>query len=107
MTELDKLEAYLKENGYKYERIDTEPQKVEMMAGGKPFLSESLLKFGELHQIIVYNGERRVWDAICHPGSYGYEQGLLEIMGTIAKNDDVEGFLTADQIIEKLKGAPK
>ena len=44
------------------------------------------------------------WDAICHSGSYGHEQGLLEIMGTIvrADDDDVEGWLTAEEILQRL-----
>lgn len=46
------------------------------------------------------------WDAICHSGSYGHEQGLLEIMGTIVRadddDDDVEGWLTAEEILQRL-----
>lgn len=44
------------------------------------------------------------WDAICHSGSYGHERGLLEIMGTIvrADDDDVEGWLTAEEILQRL-----
>ena len=44
------------------------------------------------------------WDAVCHSGSYGHEKGLLEIMGTIvqAVEDDVEGWLTAEEILQRL-----
>ena len=44
------------------------------------------------------------WDAVCHSGSYGHEQGLLEIMGTIVRpvKYDVEGWLTADEILQRL-----
>ena len=44
------------------------------------------------------------WDAICHSGSYGHEQGLLEVMGTVARADDdgVEGWLTAEEILQRL-----
>ena len=51
------------------------------------------------------------WDAICHMGSYGHNNGLLEIMGgAVNRNphDSVEGFLTADEILERvdeIKGA--
>lgn len=88
MTELDKLEKYLKEKGYKYEK------KQEQKA------------YYNLNQIIVYDKEgQRQWDAICHRGSYGYEQGLLEIYGTIVQGQDsVEGWLTADDIIKRLEG---
>jgi hypothetical protein len=47
------------------------------------------------------------WDAICHSGSYGHETGLLEVMGNIVDlnktgGDTVEGFLTANDILEKI-----
>ena len=45
------------------------------------------------------------WDAICHDGSYGRTQGLLEVMGAkVNKNpyDDVEGHLTAQEILNRL-----
>lgn len=70
-------------------------------------------KFKKLHdgyQIIVANlkhGNEWEWDAICHSGSYGHETGLLEIMGTIVDldktcGDEVEGWLTAKDILERL-----
>lgn len=44
------------------------------------------------------------WDAICHRGSYGGTDGLLEIMGDIVENDDddVEGYLRAKDILSRL-----
>ena len=89
LRELNKLERYLRANGYNYERIDKEGTF-------------------DRHQIIVYDrrtGEEYLWDAICHFGSYGGDEGLLEIMGTINENDydDVEGWLTAKDIIKKLE----
>ena len=54
----------------------------------------------------LYDGFQIVtdkWDAVCHSGSYGHEQGLLEIMGNIVRGDDaVEGYLTAEDILERL-----
>lgn len=85
MKEMDKLEKYLKDNGYLYER--------------------NAEYDGE--QIIVYdNRGRRQWDAVCHCFSYGHKDGLLEIMGTIVKDKEmeVEGFLTAQDIVERLEG---
>lgn len=88
MTELGKLERYLKANGYNYERKKT---SIGIHTGD---------------QVIVYdeNGDRQ-WDAVCHRGSYGFEQGLLEIMGSIVKpgGDSVEGWLTAEDIIARLE----
>lgn len=44
------------------------------------------------------------WDAVCHSYSYGHEEGLLEIMGSIVSVDDdtVEGWLTAKDILARL-----
>ena len=67
-------------------------------------------------QIIVYkktahpyeytNNLRRRWDAICHSYSYGHEQGLLELMGTLVDdvkcNNLVEGWLTAKEILKRV-----
>ena len=64
-------------------------------------------------QVIVYDDEgNRLWDAVINKGSYGSERGLLEIMGSaIVKKvskmgdddeDDVIGWLTADEILEKI-----
>jgi len=86
MTEMDKLENYLKDQGFQYERIINLCQ----------------------NQIVVYRNKKRDWDAICQPGSYGYEQGLLEVMGSrvvrSSDGDSVCGHLTAQQVIDRLEG---
>ena len=82
LTELTKLYFWLNTNDY-------------------DFTYEPLLDGA---QIIVYSEDERLWDAVCHSGSYGHENGLLEIMGAIVKEDvgdDVEGWLTADDVIER------
>lgn len=88
MNELKKLELYLALAHVKYERIDT----------------NSILF--DQHQIIVYDDNgRKMWDAICQRGSYGYEKGLLEIYGDIVDyetdGDTVVGYLTADEVIRR------
>jgi hypothetical protein len=63
---------------------------------------------GYNEQIVVYNSEgQRMWDAICFhgtfslTGSYGAEQGLIEVIGAqLLGHDDVEGWLTARQGIK-------
>lgn len=90
-NELDKLEQYLIENKIPYERFDEETNTSKL----------------NRHQIIVYDNflkQTRLWDAICHYGSYGYKEGLLEVMGRYITytDDDVEGGLTADDIIRRL-----
>lgn len=95
MGQLDILEEYLIQHGYKYERIDKERTALGYDWGR--------------HQIVVHDNDNRyLWDAICHRGSYGYEQGLLEIMGTIVditrtNGDVVEGWLTAQNVIDRLE----
>lgn len=55
------------------------------------------------------DGENRVCSIILHSGSYGREQGLLEIMGLLKPDeetcdgDDVAGYLTAEDVFERIK----
>lgn len=51
-------------------------------------------------QITAYDAAgNRIWDGIWGWGSYGFEQGLIEVMGRQALGlDDVEGWLTARQV---------
>lgn len=90
MSELDKLEQYLKGKGIKYERIDE-----------NTFIRDR-------HQINVFDSDGKIaWDAICHRGSYGYEQGLLEIYGKLVDEekdgDSVVGWLTAEDVIKRIE----
>lgn len=99
MTELDRLEQYLQDAGIRYERIDNE----------SPYEADAGLPkdFGAFHQLIIYDSNGKyLWDAICHWGSYGYEQGLLEIMGrrVVGDSNDVVGYLTAQDVINRLEG---
>lgn len=61
----------------------------------------------DTHQIVIYRKDVRLFDVICHRGSYGYTEGLLEIMGDIVDEekagDSVEGFLTANGVIKRVK----
>lgn len=96
LRELNRLEKYLQEHGYYYRRID------------KQASSPGLYGYDEQHQIRVYEDAgctHQVWDVICHRGSYGYEQGLLETMGMPEDGSDVTGYLTADEVIARLEGA--
>lgn len=54
-------------------------------------------------QVIYPSVDNRICDAICHWGSYGHENGLLEIMGLCdGVDDDVVGWLTAEEVFEKI-----
>ena len=89
LTQLDLLQKYLKEQDIHYERIDN---SWEMDSDG-------------FHQIQVFDNEgNQIWDAVCHGFSYGHEDGLLEVMGLNDHKNDVEGDLTAKDIICKIEG---
>lgn len=61
------------------------------------------------HDHICYpdHGENRVCSIIFGKGTYGYERGRLEIMGLLTPEeeewDDVVGYLTADDVFERIK----
>lgn len=73
-TEMQKLDAALTEMGveHTYDR--------EYMGG---------------EQIVVTENEKYRWDAICTPDSYGWQDGLLEVMG----------YRTAEDVLKMLKGS--
>lgn len=101
MTELDKLEEYLDDNGYTYRRTDHDDLLDER---GRVYIMER-------HQIVVYDGAGGVdFDVVCHRGSYGYIDGLLEAAGGIITprdGDSVAGWLTAKDIINRLRTREK
>lgn len=86
-NQLNILEKMLIEKGIEYERTDEEA---------------TLMSDGDFHQI---RGKRNdfEWDVICHKGSYGYEDGLLEYADNI--EDDVIGRLTADKVIRLIESS--
>lgn len=97
LAEMNKLEAYLKEHGICYERKDREAR----------CLPDGTVLCCDWHRIVVHGMDDYCWDAICHHGSYGAEEGLLEIMGDIvddeAVGDRVEGWLTAADVIKRIE----
>ena len=48
-------------------------------------------------------GDKLICDAICHSGSYGHEDGLLEIMGLTRNGDSVEGYLTSREVFDRIR----
>lgn len=85
-AEFDKLELMLVETGIPYDK--------ERMFGGK-------------HLIYPHKGETQVCSVVLHNGSYGREEGLLEIMGLLTDEelecDTVAGYLTADDVFGRIK----
>ena len=57
----------------------------------------SVKSFFDGIQIVVGDFD---WDAICHSGSYGHENGLIEVMGLPQCQDDVIGYLTAEDVLK-------
>lgn len=61
------------------------------------------------NQVIYYKDGMRIGDAICHYGSYGYQQGLFEVMGDALltpeerENDSVVGYLRLEEVLERLE----
>lgn len=80
-TEMARLELYLQETKIPY-RMD--------YVLGMP----SVRYYGYGNELIC--------DAICHSGSYGHEEGLLEIMGLTRNDDSVEGWLTSEEVFDRI-----
>lgn len=57
-------------------------------------------------QVVYPSKERMVCDVVCHKFSYGYEKGLLEIMGLVKErevdDDEVEGYLDAEEVFNRI-----
>ena len=97
MSELDILTQYLKDHNIPFERYDCDKRDDIKLDDEYTFHMDR-------HQICVPNQRYILWDVICQEGSYGYRDGLLEAYGDIVEVDDVvEGYLTAQDIIERIE----
>ena len=85
LNEMDKLETLLIENGIDYKRID------------QPANNKNAFDFHKIYGKI----KNFQWDVICHHGSYGYENDLLEYSDTI--EPDIIGYLRAEDVLKLLK----
>ena len=90
-NQLDVLEKMLIEKGIEYERTDEATPIPDVIFMNGP---------GDFHQISGKIKDFK-WDAVCHKGSYGYEDGLLEYEDNV--EDDVIGRLTADKVIRLIE----
>lgn len=108
--ELNKLTDWLIQQAPCYNWRVERTDKVQLPPFGAindPLTGDVCNDIGQ-HIVIVYtfNTNERLFDAICHYGSYGYHNGLLEIMGTIvdenSDGDTVVGYLTADDVIDRI-----
>lgn len=67
--------------------------------------SEIPFEVGEIYgtpQVFYPNRKNAVCDVICHWMSYGWKQGLLEMMGLTKNGDEVEGYLTAWDVYKRI-----
>lgn len=89
MSELEKLKKYL------------EDHKIPHIA--KVEKHEGIVWRNQI--IVLDDAGKQLWDVICQRGSFGFEKGLLEGMGVPGGDEglDVEGWLTADEIIKRLE----
>ena len=59
------------------------------------------------YQIVIEKDGTKLCDAVYFDGSYGYEEGLIEIMGGLTEDereiDEVLGHLTADEVFKRFK----
>lgn len=86
MTEFRKVADYLSSNKIKYE--------LDVCADGWQIGVPQLPRHGDCD-----------FDIIIHNGSYGHDQGLLEIMGDISDepDGDVEGWLNGAEVIDRIE----
>lgn len=112
-SELEKLKKYLDDNGYVSElhsfiRKDGIPDIVIVYEEYRYPVDSSEITNEPPFTFITRDDKNyiRTWDAVCHEFSYGGKDGLLEVYGSLVDVDgtllnDVEGWLTAEDIINK------
>lgn len=102
LTEFNKLEEWMRENHINYERRSRLPFTKEVVN----IIGEDE-RIGEKNQLVVFDRNGKIkYDVICHKGSFGCDEGLLEIYGEIVPKGclgGVEGYLIAEEVIERIK----
>lgn len=102
MTEMQKLDKYLTEHNIKHTYGRRWPETERIM----PDYREGGTYDGGYQIVVNDNKNEYLLDAICGRGSFGFKQGLIEIMGVIVPDDagdSVEGYLTADDVIKRIE----
>ena len=102
-TEFDKLVKMLDDAKIPYERNDDDPNSdFYKLTGYQPIKYIVYGKFPGIENI-----GRCVCSVVCGHGSYGGNEGLLEIMGLLTpeeeEQDSVVGWLTAEDVFDRIK----
>lgn len=107
MIEILKLKQMLEEANIPFEFTDDKNHYKEIVATNNLELIKAAKDLEKSYQIIIYKNGEILCDVIYGYGSYGYEQGLLEIMGGLTqeeyKNSSVLGYLTAEEVFKRFK----
>ncbi len=107
LTELNTLERYLWEHNIPYRRIDDTGSYIPHGLDGQYLDRHQIMVYKDKNDMNSHDQTHWIWDAICHYGSYGHNDGLLEISGSLVDEtktgDSVEGYLFASEIIERLE----
>lgn len=99
--ELDKLIKMLDDAKIPYERDDDDPNHDFYKRTGVVPIRR--IKYGKFPEKEI----GCICSVICGYGTYGGDEGLLEIMGLLTpseeENDDVAGWLSADDVFNRIK----
>lgn len=101
MDEMSKLAYLLAKNGIPFQLVGQTFPDFDAARNGKGFETKAYI------QVVSPSVADWKIDAICHPGSYGFSSGLLEIMGppTEEYEDGVVGYLHAEEALEHFRRA--
>ena len=107
MIEILKLKQMLKKANIPFEFTDDKNHYKKIVATNNLELIKAAKDLKNSYRIIIYKYGKRLCDVIYGYGSYGYEEGLLEIMGGLTqeenKNSSVLGYLTAEEVFKRFK----
>lgn len=90
LTEFNKAAKMLRDKGIKYLRED----------------SGAIMPDGDVYERHGIHSEGEwVWDFVCHTGTYGSEDGLLEYWSKKLKSSgcDPKGWLTAEEVVRLIE----
>ena len=107
MIEILKLKQMLEEANIPFEFTDDKNNYKEIETTNNLALIKAAEELANSYQIIIYKNGEILCDVIYGYGSYGYEDGLLEIKGGLTleeyENLSVLGYLTAEEVFKRFK----